>query len=384
MTELVSYRTEFDSIQSCHYLISNSLGAMPNRATALTKEYNEIWSNRGVRAWDEAWWNLPREIGNKIAAVVGASEDTITMQPNVTSAQATILSCFDIKPERNKIVMVDGEFPSLKYLYTRWTEGEAEVQFVVSDDGISVPMQKLLDAIDETTLLVPISHVLFRSSTIVDAAAIIEKAHSVGAKVVLDIYQSIGAVPVDLGALGVDFAVGGLLKWMCGGPGACFLYVRPDLAKELTPRFTGWLAHENPFGFEAPPMRYSEGSYKFLNGTPAIPSLYSCQAGLEIITEVGVEKIRKRSIDLTTHLMKAAAERDWPTFAPKDSSERGGTVALNLPDAENIAKRLSAYDYLVDFRPGAGIRVSPHFYNKFQELDDLVEQIEYIISRNWD
>jgi kynureninase len=380
MKNLIDYRVEFDSIKHCHYLISNSLGAMPNAARQAASEFVDLWADRGVRAWEEKWWLLSRVVGDKIAGLINAPPDSVSMHPNVTSAQAALLSSLDFDSPRNKVVMVDIEFPSLLYLYGQWLREQGRLEIVTCPDGMTVPTEKLLDAIDETTLLVPISSVLFRSACIIDAAAIIEKAHRVGAMVLLDIFQAVGTLPVDVTSLQTDFAVGGCLKWLCGGPGASYLYVKPELAGTLEPRFTGWLAHESPFAFDRGPMRYTSGSYRFMNGTPVIPSLYTCQPGLDMIAEIGVERIRARSVEMTTLLMDQAAARGWATFAPNDPTQRAGTVALNLGSAQAITTELLKRNFLVDYRPEAGIRVSPHFYNTDQEIDDLFMEIEGIMG----
>ncbi|HSH00598.1 MAG TPA: aminotransferase class V-fold PLP-dependent enzyme, partial [candidate division Zixibacteria bacterium] len=309
---LLDYRSEFDSVRDCHYLISNSLGAMPNAAREQALAYTDIWTRRGVRSWEDEWWMLSRTVGDRIGRLIGAAPDSVSMQPNVTTAEELIISCMNFTPERNKVVMVDMEFPSMLYLYRQRLAGLAELEIIESEDGVSIPLDKLLAAIDERTALVPISHVLFRSSYIMDAAAIIKRAHKVGALVALDIFQSIGVVPVNVAELGADFAVGGALKWLCGGPGACFLYVRPDLIDQLEPRFTGWLAHKNPVAFDTGAMRYTRGSYRFQTGTPVIPALYTCQAGLEIISEIGVERIRERSNAMTRRLIDNADREGWP------------------------------------------------------------------------
>jgi kynureninase len=378
MTDLREYRARFGALRHACHLISNSLGAMPDAARDWALRYIEAWSRRSVRSWEEHWWSLGRTVGDKIGALAGAAPDTVSMHPNVTSAEATVLSCFEVRPPRDKVVAVEMEFPSILYLYREWLRGRGRLEIVPCPDGITVPTERLLAAIDETTLLVPISHVLFRSSCIVDARAVIERAHAVGAKVVLDVFQSLGTVPVDLQDLDVDFAVGGCLKWLCGGPGACFLYVRPDLADRLEPRFTGWLAHDDPFAFDPGPLVRTRGSYRFQSGTPNIPALYICQAGLDIVGEVGVGAIREHSLALTDHLLSLARARSWPTTVPASAARRGGTVALNLPRAEEITAILGSRDFLVDYRPRAGIRVSPHFYNTTEEIDRLVRAIEEI------
>ena len=380
MTELHQYRNRFDSLNDCHYLISNSLGAMPNEAREAALRYAGLWGSRGVRAWEDEWWLLGRTVGDKLGSLLNAEPDTVAMQANVTSAEAAILSCFDFHGKRNKVVMVDMEFPSIKYLYDNWVKSHSgRIEMIACPDGVTVPTEQLLEAIDEQTLLVPISHVLFRSSYIVDAKAIIEKAHKVGATVVLDVYQSLGVTPVDVQALEVDFAVGGCLKWLCGGPGASFLYVRPDLLKDIKPVFTGWLAHQQPFAFEPPPIDYTEGSYRFMTGTPAIPAMYTCQPGLDIVREIGVERIRERSKVMSARLLALAAEREWPTTTPKSADERAGTVAIDLESGLAIATELNRRDFLVDWRPKAGIRLSPHFYTTDVEIEETIAEIETIV-----
>lgn len=372
------HRGQFDSLSGCCHLISNSLGAMPNRAAEYAAEYTHVWRTRGVRAWAETWWQLPRAIGDRIAVLMNAEPDTVSMHLNVTSAQATIQSCFELVPPRNKIVMVEMEFPSVLYLYREWIRGRGELTTVPSDDGISIDIDQLIAAIDERTLLVPLSHVLFRSSCIMDADRVITRAHDVGAMVVLDIFQSLGTVPIDIKKLNVDFAVGGCLKWLCGGPGACFLYVRPDLHDRLQPRFTGWMAHESPFAFQIDDIRRARGSYRFMNGTANIPAMYTCRAGLEIVSEIGVAAIRERSRHMTARLVELARTHGWPVHAPLDPESRAGTVAVGVPHAREIAAELNARNVLVDYRPEAGIRVSPHFYNTDDEIEFAVDQVEAI------
>ena len=374
------YREQFDSLKDCHYLISNSLGAMPNAAREWSSKFIDLWQTRGVRAWEDEWWELSRVVGDKIGRIINTQPDTISMHPNVTSAQAVLLSCFDFGDKRNKVVMVEQEFPSLLYLYQRWLEPNGRLEIVKCPDSITAPTETIVDAIDESTLLVSISHVLFRSSYIVDILSIVEKAHKVGAMVVLDVYQSIGVLPIDVKELNVDFVVGGCLKWLCGGPSACFLYVRPELNDRLEPRMTGWFAHENPFAFDNSKMKYTTGSYRFLNGTTVVTVLYTCQAGLDIISEIGVDRIRSRSIELTTRLINHAENNNWQVFTPSQSSERAGTVAINVPNAEIVVKKLLQNNFLVDYRPQAGIRVSPHFYNTDDEIDELIEEIKKILT----
>jgi len=362
-SDLAAWRGEFPILATTTYLISNSLGAMPRGTTAALEQYALTWARRGVRAWEEGWWEMAVTVGDMVAAIIGAPRGSVTMHTNVTLAQAVALSCFEPQRARRRIVFEDGNFPSIQYLYA------AQPGFEI----VPVPVERLLDAIDDRTLLVPISHVLFKSADVQDVAAIVERAHRVGAHVILDVYQSAGVLPLDVQALGVDFAVGGCLKWLCGGPGNGFLYVRPELA-HLTPRLTGWLAHADPLAFEPPPIRYAEGPRRFLNGTPAIPSLYAAVEGLRIVREVGVERIRAHSLRLTSRLLERSDAAGFPSITPRDEARRGGTVAIDPPGAEAVARRLLERDFLVDHRPGAGIRISPHFYNTAEECDAVIAE----------
>jgi kynureninase len=364
------WRPEFPILATTTYLISNSLGAMPRGTAANLARYAETWATRGVRAWEEVWWEMPVAVGNQLAPIIGAAPNTVTMHQNVTIAEAVILSCFEPVGNRNRIVCERENFPSVMYYYAQQHGLEL----------VTVPYEKLVDAIDERTLLVPTSHVLFKSSYLQDARAITEKAHQVGARVVLDCFQSAGVVPFNVTELGVDFAVGGCLKWLCGGPGNGWLYVRPDLIDTLEPRFTGWMAHEKPFAFEEPPMRYTSGPMRFLNGTPQIPALYAAMEGLRIVNEVGVAAIRAHSAALTGHLLEKVLELGWPSLTPRDINRRAGTVCTNPPDSEAISRELLMNNFIIDWRPDAGIRISPHFYNTVDECDAVIAELAALVA----
>ena len=302
------------------------------------------------------------------------------MHQNVSVATWVVASTLDFTGPRRKVVYTSMNFPSVRYIWEQYRRRGAEIHVVESDDGVGVDLEKLLDAIDEETLLVPVSHVLFRSAFIQDAEAIVAKAHAVGARVVLDTYQSAGCVPVELERWGVDFAVGGSVKWLCGGPGAGYLYVREDLARTLEPACTGWFAHARPFEFEAGPIVWGEPRHRFDNGTPNIPALYAAKTGVSIIRDVGVGAIRRRSLELTDRLIERADARDFRLTVPRDHAHRGGTVAFDVPHAKQVTKELLERGYVVDWRPRAGIRVSPHFYNTFDECDRCVDAIGDILA----
>ncbi len=385
MDDLLHWRQEFPILERTTYLISNSLGAMPRAVYDGLRDYADLWNTRGVRAWEEGWWEMAVCVGDKIAPLIGAAPGELSLHQNVTLTQAVIASCFDFRGPRNKIVMTDLEFPSIQYFYHEQRCHGARVETVPSEDGIRLPLEKFLAAIDDTTLLVPISLVLFRSSFIVDARAIVERAHRVGAHVILDCFQAAGTIPVDVRGLGVDFAVGGVLKWLCGGPGVAYLYVSEDLRSRLRPALTGWLAHRRPFAFEPGPIDRREDSYRFLNGTPHIPALYACQPGLDIVNDVGVAAIREKSTRLTARIMAGAAARGWQIRTPEQPAERAGTVSVDCPHSAEVCRELLARDILVDWRPNAGIRLSPHFYNREEECDFALEQMDQILrTRAWE
>ncbi|HTV57825.1 MAG TPA: aminotransferase class V-fold PLP-dependent enzyme [Verrucomicrobiae bacterium] len=375
------YRPEFPILERTTYLISNSLGAMPRGAGEALEEYAETWARRGVRAWEEKWWMLALEAGNQIGELMNAPENSVTILGNVTQCQAVAGSCFDFGGKRNKVVYTDLNFPSVMYFWEAQRARGARIEMVKSDNGVEAPTERLLDAIDEETLLVPVSHVIFRSSYIQDAKAICEKAQRVGAHVILDTFQSLGSgVKVDVQALGVEFACGGVLKWLCGGPGTAYLYVRPDLAGKLEPKLTGWLAHEKPFGFETGPIRYTQGPYRFLNGTPNVPGLYAAMPGLKILRELDMAGVREKSKRLTARIVELAEERGWRVNAPRDAERRGGTIAVDMPHAKEVCSELLKRDILVDWRPGAGVRMSPHFYNTVEEVEFAIGAVDEILS----
>jgi kynureninase len=385
MDELLDWRREFPILEKCAYLISNSLGAMPRGVPGALAAYADAWSERGVRAWEEGWWDLAGKVADQISPLIGAAAGEISLHQNVTITQAVIASSFDFRGPRNKVVMTDLEFPSVQYFYHEQRRHGARVELVPSGDAVRFDLARFLAAIDETTLLVPISLVLFRSSFIVNAEAIIEKAHRVGAHVVLDVFQAAGTIPVDVRALGADFAVGGVLKWLCGGPGVAYLYVRQDLRLRLRPALTGWLAHRLPFAFLPGAIDPRDDSYRFMNGTPHIPALYACQPGLAILNAIGSRAIREKSLQLTGKLGEEARRRGWRVNTPEDPRERAGTVSVECPHALEVSRELLARNILIDYRPQAGIRISPHFYNRDEECQLVLSEIDDILNtRAWE
>jgi kynureninase len=367
--ELLDYRDRFPILEHTTYLINHSLGAMPAAAEQRVIEYARTWAERGIRAWGEGWWTMPLTVGDQIGRIVGAPPGTVCMHQNVSVAEAIVLSCFQ-GSERNRIVYEAANFPSVRYVY----QAQRHLEVVACETP-----DELLESIDEGTLLVPVQHVLFKSGEIQDVESIVERAHAVGALVVLDAYQSAGTVPLDVSALDVDFAVGGSVKWLCGGPGAGWLYVRADLIDSLEPAATGWQAHARPFAFE-PELEYAEGIARFLTGTPNVPALYAATAGYDLIEEIGVARIRTNSLRQTELLIHEAETRGFEIRSPREPDRRGGTVTVHVPDFEAVHRELGERQVLCDFRPDAGIRLGPHYYNTDEDVVRALDEITDILA----
>lgn len=377
---LATWRDEFPILHRTLYLISNSLGAMPREAARSLAEYAETWATRGVRAWEERWWEMALEVGSAVAAIIGAPPGSVCMQENVTSAQMAVLSCLKPEGRRRTIVCTAADFPSVIRLYRAQAPLGFDLRVVPAGADLNVDEQRLAEAIDETTLLVAFSHVLFRTSFIVDPRPVVERARQVGALTMLDVFQSAGIVPLDVTGLGIDFATGGCLKWLCGGPGNGFLYARPDLLPTLRPGFTGWLALARPFAFDIDDDELRDDAMRMMNGTPPIPAYYAALPGLAIVGRVGVDRIREKSRRMTAHLLELVDRRGWPTPTSRDPERVAGTVAIAVPDALPASRALKARDVLIDYRPKVGIRVSPHFYNTVEEIERLVDTLGDVLA----
>jgi kynureninase len=371
---LLTYRERFPILDGANYLISNSLGAAPAAVAASLQSYFASWATRGVRAWEEGWWTMSAELGDLVAPLIGASLGEVVFQPTVTLAHAVVYSAIDYQHNRDKIVTDAMHFPSILYLIGEQQRLGARVTVVPTDDGISVDTGRLIEAIDDQTAIVNLSHVLFKSAYIHDVAAIAEKARRVQAIIVIDGYQAVGTIPVDVRELGIDVYIGGCLKWLCGGPGNAFIWVDPNLRDRLRPKLTGWMAHERPFAFE-PELTRRHDAWRLLHGTPNISGLYAARPGLEIINEIGLEAIRGKSLRQTARLLELADNAGYRCTTPRDPARRGGTVAIDVDHGYEISKCLKTRDILCDYRPGAGIRLSPHFYNRDDELDAAIGAI---------
>jgi kynureninase len=372
---LLALRAEFPALENSVYMISHSLGAMPRGTPQALAEFTELWVRKSIVAWED-WLAEARRAAARIEKIIGAVPGSVQMATNVSEVQSRVASCLEYTPQRNRVVYTSMNFPTVSYVWKGEERRGAEVVIVPSDDGIGVPTERLLAAIDERTLIVPVSHVLFRSSFIQDAAAIVKRAREVGALVLLDCYQSAGTVPLDVTALGVDMACGGSVKWLCGGPGAAYLYVRPDLIPRFSPRVTGWFAHRSPFAFTMPEQEYADDISRFGGGTLAIAPLYQARAGAELIAKVGVEAIRRKSLRQTAEMIRRAKQAGYRLNSPTEPERRGGSVVFDFPGADKICAELNRTAYFCDHRPGAGIRASPHFYTTDEELTRFMDEVE--------
>lgn len=379
MDPLLAFRAEFPILERCTYLVSNSLGAMPRGVPDRLAEYVDAWEGRGVRAWADGWWEMPVAVGNEVAPLIGAYPGEVAMVPTVTLSQLAVLSALDFAPSRDAVVMTALDFPSVRYAIDQMAPRfGARVEVVPSDDGITIDADRLCAAITERTRLVAISHVLFRSASIVDVQRVCAHAHAMGAIVSLDGYHAAGVIPVDVRAIGCDFYAAGVLKWLCGGPGGSFLWASPEMNARYAPALTGWQAHTHPFAF-ADQMDYASGAWRWLGGTPVVPALYANIEGPRLVRRAGIEAVRAKSVRQTAQLVTLADARGYAVSAPRDPAVRGGTVAFDVPHAGEVARALLARDVVIDYRPGAGIRVAPHFYTSDAEVARVVDEIDDIL-----
>jgi kynureninase len=378
---LLAWRDQFPILDTCTYLISNSLGAMPRAVYDKLQAYADDWATLGVRAWSAAnWWDLKRAVGDLIVPLMGAPGGSVLMQENASIANAILISALDWSDtRRDKVVVTDLDFPSDIYSLKAMLPAHVQLEVVRSDDGMTIATDKLLDAIDDRTRLVATSHVLFRSAYIMPAAEIAARAHAVGAQVLLNGYHSVGVIPVDMTVTNIDYYIGGTLKWLCGGPGGIFMYARPDLLPTLTPRITGWFAHKTPFNFDLD-LEFRDDIYRLANGTPGIASLYAVQPGVEVIRTVGVDAIRAKSIRQTERIIASADAAGYEVFSPRDPATRGGTVTVRPPHAYEVSRELLKRGYVIDYREGAGIRIAPHFYTSDAEIDRAMGEIGSILD----
>jgi len=377
--ELLERRDDYPILGRSTYLINNSLGAMHRETRLRLQEYADLWDTQGVVAWD-TWFPEMTHVANLVGATIGAPPGTTVLRQSVADAITAVASCFDLGAARNRIVTTAADWPGTHYFWTEQCARHGGELVVVpfEDDGLTIDVDQIVDAIDERTLLVSVSLVQFRTSALLELAPVVAAARQRGALVLLDAYQAVGAVPVDVVSSDVDFCVGGSVKFLCGGPGNGWLYVRPDLAETLRPAAVGWISHEQPFEFRWDAISYAPGVMRFAGGTPNVPAAYAAQPGYQAIVDVGVERVRERSMSLTQPLLEGALERGFVVRSPYDAKRRGGHVTIDPGDSERVHHELIARRFVVDHRPGSGVRVAPHFYNTSDECEAILDEMAAI------
>jgi kynureninase len=374
---LLEYRKHFPALEDCVHFISHSLGCVPAKAKDDLGEFFELWRTKSITAWSD-WLPEVDRAAERIAKIISAPPKSIVMNQNVSTIMAVLASCFDYTPQRNKIVYEALQFPTVSYVWQAEQRRGAQCVLVESKDNITIDTDAMCAAIDEHTLAVPMSHVIFSSAYIQDAKKICARAKQVGAHVILDCYQSIGAIPVDVVDLGVSFACGGSVKYLCGGAGAAWLYVRPDLIEQFAPRVTGWFGNESPFAFTMPGQTYADGVWRYMGGTPAVAALYQSRAGQTIVGEIGARKIRDKSLVMTQTIIDWVDELGMKLNSPRDADRRGGSVVFEFVGSADVCRELNRRKFFCDHRPGVGIRIAPHFYTKAEEIELFFGELKKI------
>ncbi len=373
-------RKRFAGLDASTWLVSHSMGAPPLAARDALVRYHAQWADGGPEGAWPGWLDEVRAIGDGLGEIIGAPRGSVALAPNVSLLQSALASSLDFRgAERNEVVYEALQFPSLAYVWTAWERAGAKTVRVATDDGKTIPTDRICSAITERTAVVVLSHAYYQSGVLIDVPAIVARAREAGALVVLDAYQTTGTYPYDVVALDIDIAVGGSHKWLCGGPGCGWIYVRPELRERFRPMVTGWFAHREPFAFEPPPIDYAQDQLRWASGTPTIPGYLVARAGHEIIREIGVPAIRAHNVRLTTRLTDAALERGWHVSTPHDASRRTGWVGIDVPDGERVLHELIARRIYLDYRPGCGLRVGAHFYTTDEEIERFLSVMDELL-----
>ena len=369
-------RSLFPVLKECVYLNSNSTGAYPAAASEVLSAYWQTLTHWRDEVW-ERWLHELEQYRRALEAFVGAPKDSVVTDVNLSSLLGRLASCFDYSQRRRRIITTALEFPTMEFIWSRAARAGAKLVVVPSEDGISVSEARLEAAIDDRTLLVCVSHASFITGALLDARRLAAHAHAAGALIAVDGYQSVGAVPIDVDALDVDFLLGGAKKWLCGAPDLGFLYVRPALTERLEPISTGWFAGDDAMSFR-PSRGYAEGALRFASGTPAIlPALFS-RIGLEIVRGVGVDAIRQNSLAQTARIIDCADRLGLTVATPRDPERRGAIVCLRFPGARETTQELIQRGYVCSHRDG--LRVAPHFYNSLGEIDAFMEELGAVVK----
>jgi kynureninase len=379
-TTTARFRERFSGLDTATWLVSHSMSAPPLAARTALDRYWEAWAQHGPQAWPN-WLERVQAIADGVGTIVGAPSGSVSLVPNVSLSQAAIASALTFTPQRNEVIYEALQFPSLTYVWKAWERFGALTRAIPTDDGMTIPTERITAAISERTAVVVLSHAYYQSGALIDVPAIVARAREMSALVVLDTYQTTGIVPYDVVGLDVDFVVGGSHKWLCGGPGCGFLYVATRHAQTFEPAITGWFGHADPFAFEPAPIRYAAGALHWATGTPTIPGYLVAQAGHDLIREAGVPAIREHNIRLTTAIVDAALERGLRVNTPLDPQARTGWIGIDVPDGARVVEELIARRVFVDYRPGCGIRVSAHVYTTDDEIARFFTELDALMRR---
>lgn len=378
--DLARYREDYPILASSTYMNSNSMGAMPRQAAQALATYAADWAREGVEVWPH-WLDVLEATADSAARFLGAPAGQTVLNQNVAYFQAAVASALDLRGARNRVVVESLQFPNVLYVWDRYRELGAELDLVPSDDGMTVPLERILAAIDERTAIVPISHGIYVSGALQDVKAITARAHEVGALVMVDVYQTVGVVPIDVHEWDADIVVGGSHKWLCGGPGTAFMWMKPALRARLKPRMTGWLGHADPFAFEPVPIRYADDHRRFLAGTPSMPAYYVARAAYENLHAIGIDRIRAHNLALSHIILDRAQATGLTVHSPLADEQRTGFVAVDFAGSEAASKQLIAEHYKLDWRPNCGLRLGPHFYNTEAEVHRMMDRIVALAGR---
>lgn len=384
MTDYLSYRDEFPVLKERTYLISASLGPLSRRGRAAADEHLDLWQRLGPEElWLEHGMPKLQECRESFARLIGADADEVAIVPSVSVGLSSLASCLDFA-DRPKVVASDMDFPTDHYVWMANAPRGAELDIVKSPDRINVEPEQYVEKIDERTRIVNTNRVLYESSRIVDLQPVIDKAHEAGAYVLSDDFHGSGIVPIDVHALGLDFLLSGCLKWLCGGQGLAFLYVRRDLIEKMHPMVVGWFGTQKPFDFQREELRLKPDARRFETGTYTLPQAWTAAAGMSIVEEVGVDNIQARNRELTRLIIQEADAAGIEVLSPRDDSVRGGLVRVRVPGgrpkAEEVLHILFERDVVLDQR-GDALRISPHFFNTEEEIETCFAALREVLSR---
>jgi len=368
-------RDRFPILESSTYLVSHSMGAAPLDAKAALQRYFDEWASEGAEAW-ERWLPGIAEIADGIGAIIGAPPGSVFLGPNVSVLQAALASTLRFTPDRNEVVYEALQFPSLTYVWTEWQRFGAQPRIVPSDDGKTIQTERIVDAITERTAIAVLSHAYYVSGAVADVRAIQAHCRKTGTLLCVDAYQTTGVYPYDVVEWDLDIVTGGSHKWLCGAAGCGWIYVKPALRERFEPAVTGWMAHARPFAFEPAPMTWASSMYRWATGTPTIPGYMAAKPGHDMIREIGVETIREHNVRLTTRIAEKALELGLRVNTPLDPAKRTGWIGIDFPNSRSVYEELIRKRVFVDYRPGCGIRVGPHFYTSDDDVSAFFAALE--------